>query len=73
MDMSSGGVGCSAASVIRAVAMQYLSSQRRSSTLFYYPGSDLKIIDVLLKLFSRSGALYFVEVFGGSGVSSGAS
>jgi DNA adenine methylase len=28
----------------------------------------LKIIDVLLRLFARSGAQYFVEVFGGSGV-----
>jgi DNA adenine methylase len=49
--------------------MQYLSAQQPSvKRLFYYPGSDLKIIDTLLKLFSRSGAAHFVEVFGGSGV-----
>jgi DNA adenine methylase len=36
--------------------------------LFYYPGSDARLVDTLLKLFARSGASYFVEVFGGSGV-----
>jgi DNA adenine methylase len=48
--------------------MRYLSAQPPSARLFYYPGSDLKIIDTLIMLFSRSGASYFVEVFGGSGV-----
>jgi DNA adenine methylase len=54
--------------VMRAVAMQYISGVKPAQRLFYYPGSDLKIIDTLLNLFSRNKAQYFVEVFGGSGV-----
>jgi DNA adenine methylase len=54
--------------VIRAVAMQHLSAVKPADKPFYYPGSDAKIIDVLLKLFASSGARHFVEVFGGSGV-----
>jgi len=59
---------CRVADVMRAAAMQYLSGVSASPRLFYYPGSDLKIVDKLLGLFSRSGAEHFVEVFGGSGV-----
>jgi Site-specific DNA methylase len=50
------------------MATRHLSGQQPANRLFYYPGSDLKIVDVLIKLFTRSGAKYFVEVFGGSGV-----
>jgi len=56
------------ADVVRTVAMQHLSGVKPAPRLFYYPGSDLKIVDTLLRLFSRSGAEHFVEVFGGSGV-----
>ncbi|MEM4964222.1 MAG: DNA adenine methylase [Pyrobaculum sp.] len=59
--------GCNMADVVRTVAMQHLSGVKPAPRLFYYPGSDLKIVDTLLKLFSRSGAEHFVEVFGGSG------
>jgi len=59
---------CRMADAVRVVALQYLSGVRASARLFYYPGSDLKIADKLLSLFSRSGAEHFVEVFGGSGV-----
>ena len=62
------GEECRVAGVMRAVAMRYLSGVSASPRLFYYPGSDLKIVDKLLGLFSRSGAEHFVEVFGGSGV-----
>jgi len=62
------GRECRMVDVIRAIAMQYLSSVNPADKLMYYPGSDTKIIDVLLKLFARSGARHFVEVFGGSGV-----
>ncbi|MEM1887644.1 MAG: DNA adenine methylase, partial [Pyrobaculum sp.] len=58
--------GCNMADVVRTVAMQHLSGVKPAPRLFYYPGSDLKIVDTLLKLFSRSGAENFVEVFGGS-------
>jgi len=59
---------CRVADVMRAIAVRYLSGVRAPARLFYYPGSDLKIVDKLLGLFSRSGAEHFVEVFGGSGV-----
>jgi len=62
------GEDCRMVDVIRAVAIQYLSAVSPADKLFYYPGSDTKIIDVLLKLFASSGARHFVEVFGGSGV-----
>jgi len=67
-DVSVDRGGCRVADVVRSLAMRYLSAQPPSARLFYYPGSDLKIIDTLIILFSRSGASYFVEVFGGSGV-----
>jgi DNA adenine methylase len=54
--------------MMRAAAVQYLSGVAPARRLFQYPGSDLKIVDALLRLFARSGAEYFVEVFGGSGV-----
>jgi DNA adenine methylase len=50
------------------MAMQYLHNVVPRGQLFYYPGSDAKLIDTSIKLFTQSGASYFVEVFGGSGV-----
>jgi DNA adenine methylase len=54
--------------VLRDLALQYLRNVASRGQLFYYPGSDAKLVDALLKLFNQSGASYFVEVFGGSGV-----
>jgi DNA adenine methylase len=70
-----GGTPCASAAgdcrvldVIRELALQYLSDVAPRRQLFYYPGSDAKLVGTLLKLFVQSGASYFVEVFGGSGV-----
>jgi DNA adenine methylase len=60
--------GCRVLDAIRDLALQYLSGVAPKRQLFYYPGSDAKLVDTLLKLFSQSNASYFVEVFGGSGV-----
>jgi len=59
---------CRVLDVLRDLALQYLRSVAPKRQLFYYPGSDARLVDMLLGLFSRSGASYFVEVFGGSGV-----
>jgi DNA adenine methylase len=66
--MRAGAGDCRVADIVRATAVQYLSGVAPARRLFQYPGSDLKIIGALLGLFARSGAEYFVEVFGGSGV-----
>jgi DNA adenine methylase len=50
------------------LALQYLRGVSPRKQLFYYPGSDAKLVDALLRLFSQSGSQYFVEVFGGSGI-----
>jgi DNA adenine methylase len=64
-----GAVGdCRVLDVIRELAFQYLRNVAPKRRLFYYPGSDARLVDALIKLFLRSGASYFVEVFGGSGV-----
>jgi DNA adenine methylase len=47
---------------------QHLREVATRKQLFYYPGSDAKLVDTLIKLFAQSNASYFVEVFGGSGV-----
>jgi len=68
---AAGGAGraaCRAADIMRAAALQHLSGVEPARQLFQYPGSDLKIVDALLGLLARSGAEYFIEVFGGSGV-----
>ncbi len=59
---------CRVSDVLRDMAVQYLQGVASRRQLFYYPGSDAKLVDTLLKLFTQSGASYFVEVFGGSGV-----
>jgi DNA adenine methylase len=60
--------GCRVSDVIRDLAFQYLRNVAPRRQLFYYPGSDVKLVGMLLKLFSQSGLQHFVEVFGGSGV-----
>jgi DNA adenine methylase len=60
--------GCRVLDVLRDLALQYLRDVVPKSQLFYYPGSDARLVDVLLGLFAKSNASYFVEVFGGSGV-----
>lgn len=60
--------GCRVLDAIRDLAFQYLRNVAPRKQLFYYPGSDAKLVDALLRLFSRNGSQYFVEVFGGSGV-----
>ena len=59
---------CRISDVLRGIAMQHLSNVTPRKQLFYYPGSDAKLIDKLLKLFVQSGSQYFVEVFGGRGI-----
>ncbi len=59
---------CRVSDILRDVAVQYLRGVASRQQLFYYPGSDAKLVDTLLKLFTQSDASYFVEVFGGSGV-----
>jgi len=50
------------------MAMKYLHDVMSRKQLFYYPGSDAKLVGTLIKLFVKSNATYFVEAFGGSGV-----
>jgi DNA adenine methylase len=64
--------GCRVLDVIRDLAVQYLRNVAPKKQLFYYPGSDAKLVGVLLKLFAQSDSSYFVEVFGGSGVTTNA-
>jgi DNA adenine methylase len=68
MPCASATQGCRVLDVIRDLAFQYLRNVAPKKQLFYYPGSDAKLVGVLFKLFAQSGASYFVEVFGGSGV-----